>query len=51
MMFYLRVAALVLFILAIVLDLASPEHVKWFFALSAAGLACWVASTLRSPTA
>jgi hypothetical protein len=44
MAFFLRIAALILFILAIIAELASGfghDH-----ALAYAGLACWVASTL-----
>ncbi len=45
----LRVAALVLFILAAVFVWATSTTLDNIVALVAAGLACWVASTLPLP--
>lgn len=46
MKFFLVVAALVLFIIAVIADFTSISHEH---ALVAAGLACWAASTLAPP--
>lgn len=42
----LRVAALVLFIIAALIVLVLTGNMKWFYGLLAIGLACWVGSTL-----
>lgn len=51
MTFFLRIAALVLFILAVLVLLITSINHDLYDGFIAAGLACWVASTVGVPRA